>query len=95
LRTLLETLAPEGPGSLSACRTTHRPGPPTDSRRQYPVKNKVEKSEKSSTSKKRPSRHHLLPRIHHKLTTKTPQQTITISQNHLQKHHFTTPEKKS
>jgi hypothetical protein len=46
-------------------------------------KNKVGNSGKFSTTKKRPSTHHLLPRIHHKLTTKTPRKNTTISQNPL------------
>jgi len=32
--------------------------------------------------------------FHHKLTTKTPRSTTTISQNPLQKQHSTTPQKK-
>jgi hypothetical protein len=59
------------------------------------LKNKVENSGNFSTTKKRPSTHHLLPRIHHKLTTETPRKNTTISQNPLQKRPFTTPRKKA
>jgi hypothetical protein len=57
------------------------------------IENKVEKVGVFFATKKCPSTHHVLPAIHHNLTTKTPQQNMHFRKTPLQKHHSTTPEK--
>jgi hypothetical protein len=82
----LDTTAPALQGRRRNLRTTGH--------RMPELQNNAEKSGVFFGNEIWPSINHLLPRIHHKLTTKKPRSATTISQNPLQKHHSTTPGKK-
>jgi hypothetical protein len=59
-------------------------------RRFAPVKNKVEKVGMFFDAKKRGAIHHVLPRIHHTITSKKPRSAPAFLENPLQKHPSTT-----